>query len=59
MNDDIDFELDNKEDEKYLENKIKQLKEDAQKRIKKTKLKLKKEISEKRIEKDQLEARAR
>jgi hypothetical protein len=50
------------EDKKRLENQIKQLEENAQKRIKTindTKLKLRREIREKRMESEQLETKAR
>jgi len=50
------------EDKKRLENQIKQLEENAQKRIKtinETKAKLKREIREKQMESEQLENRAR
>ena len=50
------------EDKKRLENQIKQLEENANKRIKtinETKQKLKREIREKRMESEQLETKAR
>jgi hypothetical protein len=50
------------EDKKRLENQIKQLEENAQKRIRtinETRLKLKKEIKEKTMESEQLETTAR
>lgn len=50
------------EDKKRLENQIKQLEENANKRIKtinETKMKLKREIREKRMESEQLETKAR
>jgi len=50
------------EDKKRLENQIKQLEENAQKRIRtinETKQKLKREIREKRMESEQLETKAR
>lgn len=50
------------EDKKRLENQIKQLEENAQKRIKtinETKQKLRREIKEKQLESEQLETKAR